>query len=89
MYDAREKATPTAPLIKINDRRLRLDKVDSAGTVTLRHRGKLHHIGIGRAYTGWRVAMLIDGLDIEVVGLDGSPLRRLVLDPTKDYQRMP
>jgi hypothetical protein len=89
VYDAREKATPTAPLIKINDRRLRLDKVDSAGTVTLRHRGKLHHIGIGRAYTGWRVAMLIDGLDIEVVGLDGSPLRRLVLDPTKDYQRMP
>jgi hypothetical protein len=43
----------------------------------------------------WRLAMLIDGLDIEVVGLDGSPLRRLVLplrrlvlDPTKDYQRM-
>ena len=32
--------------------------------------------------------MLIEGLDIEVVGLDGSPLRRL-LDPTKDYQRMP
>ena len=89
VYDAREKATPTAPLIKINDRRLRLDKVDTAGSVTLRHKGRLHHIGIGRAYAGWRVAMLIDGLDIEVVGLDGSPLRRLVLDPSKDYQRMP
>jgi hypothetical protein len=38
---------------------------------------------------GWRVAMLIEGLDIEVVGLDGSPLRRLVLDPTTDYQRLP
>jgi len=24
-----------------------------------------------------------------VGGLDGSPLRRLVLDPTKDYQRIP
>ena len=33
--------------------------------------------------------MLIDGLDIEIVGVDGSPLRRLVLDPTKDYQRIP
>ncbi len=32
---------------------------------------------------GWRVAMLIEGLDIQVVGLDGSPLRRLILDPTK------
>ena len=89
VFDAREKAAPTAPMIKINDRRLRLDKVDSAGSVTLRHKGRLHHIGIGRAYEGWRVAMLIEGLNIEVVGLDGSPLRRLVLDTTKDYQRMP
>jgi hypothetical protein len=73
----------------IEMRRLRLDRVDKAGRVTLRHRGRLHHIGIGRPYAGWRVAMLIDGLDIEVVGVDGSPLRRLVLDPTKDYQRIP
>jgi hypothetical protein len=35
------------------------------------------------------VAKLIHGLDIEVVGVDSSPLRRLVLDPTKDYQRIP
>jgi transposase InsO family protein len=89
VFEAREKAEPIAPLIKINDRRLRLDKVDTAGTVTLRHQGRLHHIGIGRPYVGWRVAMLIDGLNIEIVGLDGSPLRRLVLDPAKDYQRMP
>jgi transposase InsO family protein len=89
IFEGREKAGPTAPMIKINDRRLRLDKVDSGGSVTLRHQGRLHHIGIGRAYAGWRVAMLIEGLDIEVLGLDGSPLRRLVLDPTKDYQRMP
>ncbi|MGH8988996.1 MAG: hypothetical protein ACRDXC_10460 [Acidimicrobiales bacterium] len=32
---------------------------------------------------------LVDGRNVEIVGLDGSPLRRLVLDPTKDYQRMP
>jgi hypothetical protein len=44
---------------------------------------------VGDAYAGWRVAMLIDGLNIEIVGLDGSPLRRLILDPTKDYQRIP
>ena len=75
-------------MIKIDDRHLRLDKVDSSGSVTLRHRGRLHHMGIGRPYAGWRVAMLVEGLDIEVVGLDGSPLRRLVLDPTKDYQGM-
>jgi hypothetical protein len=73
----------------VGDRRLRFDRVDRSGRVTLRHRGRLHHIGIGSAYAGWRVAMLIDGLKIEIVGLDGSPLRRLDLDPTKDNRCIP
>jgi transposase InsO family protein len=89
VYAAREKAGPSPSFVKVGDRRLRLDRVDRSGRVTLRHRGRLHHIGIGNPYAGWRVAMLIDGLKIEIVGLDGSPLRRLVLDPTKDYQRIP
>jgi hypothetical protein len=89
VYNARDKAVPSPSFVKVGERRLRFDRVDRAGRITLRHRGRLHHIGIGNAYTGWRVAMLIDGLDIEIVGLDGSPLRRLVLDPTKDYQRIP
>jgi transposase InsO family protein len=88
-FEAREKAAPTECLVKTGGRRLRLDKVDANGSVTLRHQGRLHHIGLGRPYAGWRVAMLIKGLEIEIVGLDGSPMRRLVLDPTKDYQRMP
>lgn len=89
VYAAREKAGPSPSFVKVGDRRLRFDRIDKAGRVTLRHRGRLFHIGIGNAYSGWRVAMLIDGLKIEIVGLDGSPLRRLVLDPTKDYQRIP
>ena len=89
VYAAKEKAVPSPSFVKVGDRRLRFDRVDKAGRVTLRRRGRLHHIGIGRPYAGWRVAMLIDGLDIEIVGVDGSPLRRLVLDPTKDYQRIP
>ena len=88
-WSARERAVPRTPRITIGGRRLRLDRVDKAGTVTLRHRGQLHHIGIGRPYGGWRVAMLIDGRNIEIVSLDGSPIRKLVLDPTKDYQRQP
>jgi transposase InsO family protein len=89
VYGAREKAGPSPSFVKVGDRRLRFDRVDKSGRVTLRHRGRLHHIGIGNAYAGWRVAMLIEGLNIEIVGLDGSPLRRLVLDPAKDYQRIP
>ncbi len=88
-YAAREKARPSPSFVKVADRRLRLDRVDTSGTVSLRRRGRLHHIGIGSAYSGWRVAVLIDDLDIEIVGLDGSPLRRLILDATKDYQRIP
>ncbi len=89
VWAAREKAGPSPSFVKVEGRRLRLDRVDRSGRITLRHRGRLHHIGIGNAYAGWRVAMLVDGLDIEIVGIDGSPLRRLVLDPTKDYQRIP
>jgi hypothetical protein len=57
--------------------------------VTLRYRGKLHHIGVGHPYEGWRVIMLVAGLDIRVLGVDGSPLRHLTLDPSVDYQRIP
>ena len=49
--------------------------MDTAGRITLRYRGRLHHIGIGNAYAGWRVAMLIDGHDIEIVGSTAHRLR--------------
>lgn len=39
--------------------------------------------------TGWRVIILIAGLGIQILGEDGSPLRTLTLDLTKDYQRQP
>jgi transposase InsO family protein len=86
VWEAREKAQPTSSLVKTDGRRLRFDKVDKTGSVTLRYRGRLHHIGIGAAYKGWRIAMLIDETNIEIVTIDGAPLRRLVLDPTRDYQ---
>jgi transposase InsO family protein len=89
VYGRRIKAFPTAPVIDVGGRRLRFDKVDKKGTVTLRYRGKLHHIGIGAAYRGWRIVMLIEDCNIEILGLDGSPLRRLVLDPSRDYQPQP
>lgn len=47
---------------------------------------RLHHIGIGAACRGWRVVMLVAGLEVRILSLDGTQLRRLILDPTKDYQ---
>lgn len=85
-FAARERSYPRGPMIDCRGYRVRSDKVDRAGGVTIRHNGRLHHIGIGRAYKGWRVLMLVAGLEITILSLEGAQLRRLILDPTKDYQ---
>ena len=67
--------------------RVRHDRIDKSGTVTLRHNGKLHHIGIGRAHKATPVIILAAGLDIRVVDhTTGELLRHLTLNPNTDYQ---
>lgn len=85
-FRARERAYPTGPRIDCAGCRVRHDKLDRNGHVTLRHQGRLHHIGVASAYRGWRIVMLVAGLDIRILDLDGNQLRRLKLDPTRDYQ---
>ena len=85
-YAARPKATPgdgtTGP-----DLRVRHDRIDNYGRVTLRHDGRLHHIGIGLAHSRTPVVLLIAELDIRVLdAVTGELLRHLTLDPTRDYQ---
>ena len=61
--------------------------VDKAGSVTLRHNSRLHHIGIGRTHAGTCVILLVQDLQIRVVNAaTGELLRDLVLDPNRDYQ---
>jgi len=85
-FTARQRAQPQGPFIDCAGYRIRHDRIGANGTVTLRHNARLHHIAIGTAYRHWRVIMLIAGLEIRVLSLDGTQLRRLTLDPTKDYQ---
>ena len=67
--------------------RVRHDRVDKAGSVTLRHNSRLHHIGVGRTHAGTCVILLVQDLQIRVVNAaTGELLRELVLDPTRDYQ---
>ena len=87
-FAARERAYPNRPMIDTTGYRVRHDRVDKSGGVTIRHKGRLHHIGVGNAYKGWRVVLLVAGLEIRILTLDGIQLRRLKLDPTKDYQPM-
>jgi transposase InsO family protein len=67
--------------------RLRHDRIDKTGAVSLRRAGRLHHIGIGRAHAGRRVLLLIDDLDIRVIDpTTGELLRHLTLNPNRSYQ---
>ena len=88
VYRAGVKAVPTGPMVNVAGYRVRHDKVSKAGNVTIRSRGRLHHIGLGHAYAGWRIVLLVAGHDIRVITLDGELLRHLKLDPTVDYQPM-
>jgi transposase InsO family protein len=85
VYQARLKA---APGIRVDTHdRVRTDRVDQAGSVTLRVNGRLHHVGVGRIHYRTRVLILVQDLDIRIINAaTGEILRELVLDPTRDYQ---
>lgn len=85
-FNSRDKARPSPSDTPTTGIRVRQDRVDKTGTVTLRYNGRLHHIGIGRDHHQKRVLMLIAGLDIRIITPQGELLRQLTLDPTKDYQ---
>lgn len=84
-YNTRIKAKPEAPK-PITHFRVRNDKVDAHGKVSLRYMSKLHHIGLGRAHKGRQVKLLIADQDIRVITPNGELIRELTLDPSRDYQ---
>jgi transposase InsO family protein len=87
LYDQMPKALPGPSRDADSHDRVRHDRVDKSGTVTLRVAGQLRHIGIGRTHTGTHVILLVQDLDIRVVNaVTGELLRDLTIDPDKDYQ---
>ena len=86
-FDARPKAGPSLPgVVMPAHYRIRRDRIDSVGRITLRHNSRLHHIGLGRRLSGVRVLVLVADLEVRVITEDGELLRELTLDPTRDYQ---
>ena len=84
-YTARPKTDPATRTD--THHRIRHDTVDQFGKLTLRHGGRLHHIGVGRTHARTHVVMLIADLDIRIINAATSELiRQLTLDPTTDYQ---
>ena len=85
-YAARPKAAPGDRSSDAHDR-VRTDRVDADGKLTLRVNGRLHHIGIGRTHARTPVLMLIQDLHIRVINAaTGELLRELTLNPARDYQ---
>ena len=86
-YRAKIKARPPNAVPDTHFR-VRHDRVDKSGTVTLRYQSRLLHIGIGRAHSGQRVLLLVADRDVRVVSESGELIRHLTLDPTRNYQRI-
>jgi len=92
------RATPataytTRPKATVGDRsddthdRVREDRIDKSGKVTLRYQGQLYSIGIGRTHARTRVILLVQDLQIRIVdAVTGELLRELILDTSKRYQ---
>ena len=85
-YAARPKAAPGNRTSDTHNR-VRTDRLDANGTVTLRHGGRLYHIGIGRTHTRTHVLLLVQDRHIRIINAaTGELLRELTLDPTRSYQ---
>ena len=87
IYTTLPKATPSGDRSTDTHDRLRHDKIDKAGSVTLRVAGRLRHIGVGRTYVRTDVILLIQDLHVTIVNAaTGQILRDLNIDPRKNYQ---
>ena len=87
LYTSLPKATASSERSNDTHDRTRRDKIDKAGSVTLRVAGRLRHIGVGRTYARTDVILLVQDLHVTVLNAaTGEILRDLVIDPRRDYQ---
>ena len=85
-YAARPKATPGNRDTDTHNR-VRTDRLDANGCVTLRHSGRLYHIGIGRTHARTPVLLLAQDLHVRIIhAATGELLRELDIDPSRNYQ---
>jgi transposase InsO family protein len=86
-YRATPKALPAGPRPQAHYR-LRYDRLDSRGHMSIRRGGRMHHLGIGRDHTGKRVLALADDTRITVIELHtGQVLSTHLIEPDKAYWR--
>ena len=86
-FQARLKAHPSLPTPPVQYR-VRRDRLDGGGRVTVRYMGRLRHLYVSYKHKRYPVTLLIAGSHVSVVGEDGAILRELTLDASRDYQRV-
>jgi hypothetical protein len=85
-YAATPKAAP-AIAAQGEHWRIRTDRVDADGKVTLRYAGRLRHLGIGRAHKHKRIILLVRDADVTAVEHGtGEILAEFTIDPARGYQ---
>ena len=85
-FSARLKASPSPAQSQL-DYRIRRDRLDSGGRVTLRYLSRLRHFHVSYKHRRQEVILLVAGAHVRVIAEDGALLRELTLDPGRDYQR--
>jgi transposase InsO family protein len=87
-YRATPKAAPATNGHTPGHYRLRHDRLDHNGRMTLRRAGRMHHLGIGAAHARKRVLAFADDTQITVADLTtGEVLSRHLIDPNRSYWR--
>ena len=68
--------------------RLRYDHVDAGGKVSIRHAGRMHHLGIGTAHRGKEILAIADQAGVTAIELrTGAVLSAHDIDPGRTYWR--
>lgn len=68
--------------------RVRYDRIDNSGRITLRRAGRMHHLGIGSAHRGKRILAIVDETTVSVIHLDtGEIIATNEINPDRGYWR--
>lgn len=85
-YQLIPKASPTTPTDP-GIWRVRYDTIDADGKISLRHSGRMLHLGIGRAHARTEAIVLIHNDNATVITPTGTTLATYTLSPERGYQR--
>ena len=84
-YNATPKAAPRT-IADTTHYRIRIDRLDSRGKVSLRRAGNMHHLGVRAENARKRVLLLIDETTVTVTELTtGEVLSQHLINPKRNY----